>query len=148
MADFYKHIAGEGLSEPRRMKQLLTWCGTRALEDRHLPASLEDRGILAGQFIYLVICRLGTLTRLKAQAVLNELLKEFGSKSEISDWLNRVSSVVRDRYNGGVCFVANISINQEESRETPLTEPVVKKANPRNVANAVKIEELEKQVQR
>ncbi|KAK7570855.1 hypothetical protein V3481_018950 [Fusarium oxysporum f. sp. vasinfectum] len=30
-ADFYKHIEAEGLTEPRRMKQLLTWCGERAL---------------------------------------------------------------------------------------------------------------------
>ncbi|ATY61711.1 Mtw1 kinetochore DSN1 [Cordyceps militaris] len=29
--DFYKHIASEGLPEPLRMKQLLTWCGERAL---------------------------------------------------------------------------------------------------------------------
>jgi kinetochore protein Mis13/DSN1 len=28
---FFKHIESEGLSEPRRMKQLLTWCGERKL---------------------------------------------------------------------------------------------------------------------
>ncbi|KAL4938839.1 Mis12-Mtw1 protein family-domain-containing protein [Aspergillus oleicola] len=30
-AHFYKHIESKGLMEPRRMKQLLTWCGERAL---------------------------------------------------------------------------------------------------------------------
>jgi kinetochore protein Mis13/DSN1 len=30
-SEFYKHISAEGLSEPRRMRQLLTWCGERAL---------------------------------------------------------------------------------------------------------------------
>jgi len=32
-ADFYKHIE-QSLPEPRRMKQLLTWCGTRALPEK------------------------------------------------------------------------------------------------------------------
>jgi kinetochore protein Mis13/DSN1 len=29
--EFYKHIEAEGLSEPRRMKQLLTWTGERCM---------------------------------------------------------------------------------------------------------------------
>lgn len=33
-AEFYKHIAADGLTEPRRMKQLLTWCGERALSEK------------------------------------------------------------------------------------------------------------------
>lgn len=33
-AEFYKHIEAEGLPEPRRMKQLLTWCGERALSEK------------------------------------------------------------------------------------------------------------------
>lgn len=32
-ADFYKHIESS-LLEPRRMRQLLIWCGTRALGDK------------------------------------------------------------------------------------------------------------------
>lgn len=32
--EFYKHIEAEGLPEPRRMKQLLTWCGERALSEK------------------------------------------------------------------------------------------------------------------
>lgn len=33
-AEFYKHIEADGLPEPRRMKQLLTWCGERALLEK------------------------------------------------------------------------------------------------------------------
>lgn len=33
-SEFYKHIEAEGLPEPRRMKQLLTWCGERALSEK------------------------------------------------------------------------------------------------------------------
>lgn len=60
-AEFYKHIESDGLPEPRRMRQLLTWCGTRALgekpsfsaEDSHAklagesPAALSSRGMSA-----------------------------------------------------------------------------------------------------
>ncbi|KAI9786989.1 MAG: hypothetical protein M1816_007740 [Peltula sp. TS41687] len=101
VTDFYKHIAGEGLSEPRRMKQLLTWCGTRALEDNPLHASDEDAGTLA------------------AQVILKELLKDFSKCSEMSDWF---------------------------SREETVPKAVIKKPNPRNIANAARVEELEKQV--
>lgn len=31
---FYKHIEADGLPEPRRMKQLLMWCGERALSEK------------------------------------------------------------------------------------------------------------------
>lgn len=34
VSEFYKHIAADGISEPRRMKQLLTWCGERALGEK------------------------------------------------------------------------------------------------------------------
>lgn len=49
VVDYYKHIAGEGLSEPRRMKQLLVWCGTRALDDRPLHSPADDSGSEAGE---------------------------------------------------------------------------------------------------
>ena len=32
--EFYKHIEAEGLSEPRRMKQLLTWTGERCMGEK------------------------------------------------------------------------------------------------------------------
>ncbi len=40
--DFYKHIESEGLPEPRRMKQLLTWCATRALDEKPIGTDFED----------------------------------------------------------------------------------------------------------
>lgn len=39
-SEFYKHIE-TGLTEPRRMRQLLTWCGARALGERP-SSSAED----------------------------------------------------------------------------------------------------------
>ena len=47
--DFYKHISEEGLSEPRRMKQLLTWCGTRALGEKPSYSSGDGNARLAGE---------------------------------------------------------------------------------------------------
>lgn len=40
--DFYKHIESEGLLEPRRMRQLLTWCATRALDEKPMGTDFED----------------------------------------------------------------------------------------------------------
>ncbi len=49
-SQFYKHIEAEGLSEPRRMKQLLTWCGERALGARPSHNNPDSAAILAGTF--------------------------------------------------------------------------------------------------
>lgn len=49
-ADFYKHIAAD-LPEPRRMRQLLIWCGTRAMGDKPSGSRSEDESArLAGMF--------------------------------------------------------------------------------------------------
>lgn len=49
-AEFYKHIASDGLSEPRRMKQLLTWCGERSLLPKP-PHGTPNSGALSwGEF--------------------------------------------------------------------------------------------------
>lgn len=45
--DFYKHIH-QDLSEPRRMKQLLVWCGTRALPPRPTGGKEDVNAVLAG----------------------------------------------------------------------------------------------------
>ncbi|KAI9715350.1 MAG: hypothetical protein M1812_005995 [Candelaria pacifica] len=71
VSDFHKHISGQGLSEPRRMKQLLTWCGARALGDK---PSYTDGDVSARQ---------------AARVIQEELLKEFSNVSEMSDWFNR-----------------------------------------------------------
>jgi kinetochore protein Mis13/DSN1 len=48
--DFYKHIASEGLPEPRRMKQLLTWCATRAMGNKPSCSRSDDESAsLAGR---------------------------------------------------------------------------------------------------
>ncbi|KAK4992218.1 hypothetical protein LTR66_006331 [Elasticomyces elasticus] len=97
--EFYKHIS-QDLPEPRRMKQLLSWCGTRALPEK-------PGGDISAE---------ESSARLAARVIQEELLKEFQNKSEMSDWFSREDT-------------------------TPAT--LVKKPNPRNVQNAVKLAELE-----
>ncbi|KAM0287456.1 hypothetical protein ACHAQH_000409 [Verticillium albo-atrum] len=70
-SEFYKHIEAEGLSEPRRMKQLLTWCGERALLTKP-PHGSSNAHIVNG-----------------ARAIQELLLKDFANKSECSDWFVR-----------------------------------------------------------
>jgi kinetochore protein Mis13/DSN1 len=48
-SQFYKHIEAEGLSEPRRMKQLLTWCGERALGAKPSHNIADSAAVLAGR---------------------------------------------------------------------------------------------------
>lgn len=58
-ADFYKHIADDGLPEPRRMRQLLIWCATRALEEKPSGLHSEDRSAaLAGNVFELHVMKL------------------------------------------------------------------------------------------
>lgn len=46
---FFKHIEAEGLSEPRRMKQLLTWCGERALSEKPAHGTSGAGAVLGGK---------------------------------------------------------------------------------------------------
>jgi kinetochore protein Mis13/DSN1 len=48
-SQFFKHIEASGLSEPRRMKQLLTWCGERALIEKPPLGSADSRASLGGK---------------------------------------------------------------------------------------------------
>ncbi|TQV92041.1 hypothetical protein V2A60_004347 [Cordyceps javanica] len=73
--DFYKHIPSDGLLEPLRMKQLLTWCSARALPEK------PKQGVPS------------TDPTLGARAILNDLLKEFSTRPEFSNWLGRDESV-------------------------------------------------------
>ncbi|KAL8786136.1 MAG: hypothetical protein Q9195_008340 [Heterodermia aff. obscurata] len=71
--EYYKHIES-GLPEPRRMRQLLIWCGTRALGEK--PSfSAED-----------------SHAKLAAREIQQQLLKDFSVKSEFSDWFSRRES--------------------------------------------------------
>ncbi|KAL2038124.1 hypothetical protein N7G274_009071 [Stereocaulon virgatum] len=100
-SEFYKHIESEGLSEPQRMKQLLMWCGTRAMGER--PSfTTEDSN-----------------ARLAAREIQSQLLKDFSTKSEMSDWFGR--------------------------REATAP-PSIPKENPKNLSNLAKIQELEKKI--
>ena len=48
-SEFYKHIS-DGLLEYQRMKQLLTWCGERALSEKPPLGSENSNAILGGEF--------------------------------------------------------------------------------------------------
>ncbi|KAL2427305.1 hypothetical protein ABEF95_011481 [Exophiala dermatitidis] len=78
--DFYKHIESEGLPEPRRMRQLLTWCATRALDEKVMGTGFEDAS-----------------ARAAARVVEEELLKDLSNKSELSDWFNREEIPVQQK---------------------------------------------------
>ncbi|KAF2809056.1 uncharacterized protein BDZ99DRAFT_418655 [Mytilinidion resinicola] len=68
--DFYKHIE-QSLPEPRRMKQLLTWCGARALPEKPSGDVKDTNAIMA------------------ARAIQQELLDDFANKPELSNWFSR-----------------------------------------------------------
>lgn len=102
-SEFYKHIEAEGLSEPRRMRQLLTWCGERALSEKPPHGSHGSSAILG------------------ARAIQDQLLKDFGARSEFSDWF---------------------------AREEAPRPPVVLQPNPRNLEHDAKIAELEAKIKR
>lgn len=70
-SEFYKHIEAEGLSEPRRMKQLLTWTGERCMGEKPAHGDADNGAELA------------------ARMIKETLLKDFANKSEFSDWFNR-----------------------------------------------------------
>lgn len=54
--DFYKHIESKGLPEPRRMRQLLTWCATRAMGEKPTGTEFEDQSArMAGESICCVL---------------------------------------------------------------------------------------------
>ncbi|KAF2825826.1 hypothetical protein CC86DRAFT_324486 [Ophiobolus disseminans] len=100
--DYYKYIE-QSLPEPRRMKQLLTWCGSRALPDKPAGDVKNANAIMA------------------ARAIQQELIDDFASKPELSDWFSR-------------------------KEITPLL--VIKKPNPQNEKNHATLQELEAEVKR
>ncbi|KAL8734625.1 MAG: hypothetical protein Q9181_003125 [Wetmoreana brouardii] len=101
-SEFYKHIESS-LTEPRRMKQLLTWCGTRALGAK--PSSSQE----------------DFHARQAAREIQQQILRDFSTKSEMSDWFSRKDT-------------------------TP--PPQHPKPNPKNVSNENKIKDLEAQLAR
>ena len=88
------------------MRQLLIWCATRAIGNKPSGSSRsEDHS-----------------ARLAARVIQEELLKDFESNSDLSNWFGR------------------------EDEAPPAV--VVKKPHPKNVQNTEKIRELEEQIQR
>ncbi|KAG0638844.1 Mis12-Mtw1 protein family-domain-containing protein [Tuber brumale] len=73
--EFYKHIADE-LLEPQRMKQLLSWCGKRALSHQTSPTAAREDGN----------------ARAVARIIEEEVLKDLLSNAELSSWFNRDDS--------------------------------------------------------
>jgi kinetochore protein Mis13/DSN1 len=106
ICDFYKLIEDD-MPEPKRFKQLLTWCASRALIDKPSPANASNT--------------IETITIESARQIQEELIKDFASKSELSDWWSE--------------------------REIPVS-TVPKKPNPRNVKNEDKIRQLEADIAR
>ncbi|KAI0205933.1 Mis12-Mtw1 protein family-domain-containing protein [Astrocystis sublimbata] len=105
-SQFYKHIEADGLTEPRRMKQLLTWCGERSLAEKPPLGSSNTNAILG------------------ARAIQDQLLKDFSSQAEFSNWFAR-----------------------EEVPSAPRPPPIVK-PNPRNMEHDKHIVTLEERIKR
>ncbi|KAF2632973.1 kinetochore protein-like protein Mis13 [Macroventuria anomochaeta] len=70
VADYYKYIE-QSLPEPRRMKQLLTWCGSQALREKPSGDVKNANAIMA------------------ARAIQQELIDDFANRPELSDWFSR-----------------------------------------------------------
>ncbi|KAF2997191.1 hypothetical protein E8E13_006311 [Curvularia kusanoi] len=73
VADYYKYIE-QSLPEPRRMKQLLTWCGSQALPEKPSGDVKNANAIMA------------------ARAIQQELIDDFANRPELSDWFSREES--------------------------------------------------------
>ncbi|EOA87179.1 uncharacterized protein SETTUDRAFT_89228 [Exserohilum turcica Et28A] len=73
--EFYKYIE-QSLPEPRRMRQLLTWCGSRALPPKPSGDVKNANAIMA------------------ARAIQQELLDDFAGKSDLSDWYSRTETAL------------------------------------------------------
>ena len=132
--EFYKHVE-EGLPEPRRMRQLLTWCGERALAEKPRLGSADSGAILGGTHklfsshegntvspLFPVVH--GSLTNLVfcvARAIQDQLLKDFQNKSEFSNWFDR----------------------EDSAPAVVATQP-----NPRNIEHEKKIQQLEEKIKR
>lgn len=136
--EFYKHIEGEGLPEPRRMRQLLTWCAMRAIVQAHAVDVAEDEkgAVLAGMLPcnppfhtqihineWMVITDTSPFLVI-ARIIEDEIIKEFSIRSELSDWFGR-----------------------EDSTDAA-SSTVTRRPNPKNEQNSEKIRELEAQIEK
>lgn len=105
------------------MRQLLTWCATRALGDKPSGSHSEDQSArLAGELQHNGFHETNQTDEILARVIQEELLKDFSSNAGLSNWFSR------------------------EDVNPPTV--VVKKPNPRNVQNTDKIKELEEHIQK
>lgn len=128
-AEFYKHISAE-LTEPRRMRCLLGWCGTRALpskpevpQEKTEASGLEFQALQAGKPYSNFERVMNMAEKHLARVIQEELASDLVTRGILSDWFSR-------------------------DDDAPLVAPLRKRPNPRNVANAAKAEELERELER
>ncbi|KAL4809947.1 Mis12-Mtw1 protein family-domain-containing protein [Aspergillus unguis] len=114
-AEFYKHIAADGLVEPRRMRQLLIWCGTRAMVDKPSGSRSGDES-----------------ARLAARVIQEELIKDFSSNSELHNWFSR-----EDTAPTVVVKKANPKNVQNQEKIKELEEQIQKLQKERHALNAL-----------
>jgi len=119
-SEFYKHIEADGLSEPRRMKQLLTWNGERALGEKPSHGDPDSAAALAGKARHSP--DLNLILIITARVIKESLLKDFANKSQFSDWFSREESAVPKK--------------------------IIKKPNPRNVEIEENLAGLEARIKR
>ena len=122
--ELYKHIS-QDLVEPKRMRQLLMWCGHRALPEKGVGGQMdaaETAAMHAGEFCQRHMYR-GYLadSKVPARVIQEELLNEFGTRNNLSYWYDR---------------------------EDTVPAVLVKKPNPRNIHNAEKLQQLEAELAR
>ncbi|EME89203.1 uncharacterized protein MYCFIDRAFT_185585 [Pseudocercospora fijiensis CIRAD86] len=110
-SEFFKHISAD-LTEPRRMRCLLGWCGIRLLPPKPTPPA-QSAPTANQEFQALQAARV----------IQEELSQDLVNNGMLSDWFSRDESV-------------------------PPQLPLRKKPNPRNIANATKAEELERELER
>jgi len=120
--EFYKHIEAD-LVEPRRMKQLLMWCGERALSAKP-PLGTKNADAILGGTSEATRCwgSRRCTDHGAARAIQDQILKDFASRSEFSDWFTR---------------------DDVESRAK-----VVLKPNPRNLEMDEKLASLQEKIDR
>lgn len=80
------------------MKQLLTWCGSRALPEKPSGDVKDANAIMAGQCMNLELLEQKIAYKETARAIQQELIDDFASKPELSDWFSRVCSILPATY--------------------------------------------------
>lgn len=116
-SEFYKHIEADGLSEPRRMKQLLTWVGERELGEKPSHGEANDLCEQMGEHNVQFKCYLAN--EIVARTIKEGLLKDFSNRSDYSDWFTREDTAPRK---------------------------VIKKPNPRNIELEEQISESDARI--